>query len=131
MNNDITPSELREWRKKEGLTQTELGAMIGLDKYAITTIETDRRYISAPEQRLLKLLIRGELPFSDRTRPWDPQVDFTETEWSMMTRIAHREGFHSPRPWIISKIRGYLSMVEPDEAAAEDKNPYNSDKKTS
>lgn len=116
MNEDLTGSDLREWRRAEGLTQAELGAMIGLDKYAITTMETGRRNISPAEQRLLRLLIRGEMPFSSSSRSgYAPQIDFTEAEWAIMTRIAHREGYHSPRPWIVAKIRAYLAMCEPEQ----------------
>ena len=110
MKNDITAEHLKEWRKAEGLTQTALGEMIGLDKYAITTIETGRRKISDPEQRLLKLLIYGEPPFPSARGPYDPQIDFTHEEWGLMTKIAHREGYHSARPWVIQRIRDFLAM---------------------
>lgn len=113
MNQDITPEELKAWRKEEGLTQPELGAMVGMDKYAVTNIERGKRGISEAEQRLLKLLIRGEMPFPARSG-YAPQIDFSEGEWAIMTRIAHRDGYHSARPWIVSKIRGYLAMCEPE-----------------
>lgn len=120
MSNDITAAELKAWRKEEGMTQTELGEMIGWDKYAVTSIETGRRNISDAEQRLLKLLIRGEAPFETQRGPWDPQIQFSEQEWALMTKIALREGYHSARSWIVAKIRGYLAMAEPArfEAAA-------------
>lgn len=110
MNIDITAEHLKEWRKAERLTQTALGEMIGLDKYAITTIETGRRKISDPEQRLLKLLIHGVPPFPSARGPYDPQLDFTHEEWALMTKIAHREGYHSARAWVIQRIRDFLAM---------------------
>lgn len=113
MSADITSQELKAWRKEEGLTQTELGKMIGWPKLVVTNIETERRSISDAEQRLLKLLIRGEAPFETHKAPWDPQIEFSEQEWALMTKIAFREGFHSARPWIVAKIRGYVSMAVP------------------
>lgn len=127
MTADITPQELKAWRKAERLTQPELGEMIGIDKYAITTIENSRRKISEPEQRLLKLLIRGEAPFETNKAPWDPSIEFSESEWSMMHRIAIREGYHSARPWIVAKIRGYIAMTEATNTelkVAEDQSPF-------
>lgn len=111
MSNDITPERLKSWRKAEGLNQTELGQMLGWDKIIVSSIETGRRRISAPEQRLLKLLILGEPPFQKEDDPWNPQIDFTQEGWSIMTRISHREGYHSPRAWIVQKIRDCLAMA--------------------
>jgi transcriptional regulator with XRE-family HTH domain len=133
MSADITANSLKEWRKKEGLTQTDLGQMIGLDKYAITTIETGRRQISAPEQRLLKLLIHGEPPFPSAQNPYDPRIDFTAEEWTIIDRIAKREGYHSARPWLVQKIRDCLAMrreypqqqaTQFEQIPAEDPSPY-------
>lgn len=111
--NDITAEEMKAWRKAEGLTQEEFGKMLGWEKVMVAKIETGRRGISEAEQRLLKLLIRGEMPFPARSG-YAPQIDFSEAEWAIMTRIAHRDGYHSARPWIVSKIRGYLAMCEPE-----------------
>jgi transcriptional regulator with XRE-family HTH domain len=126
MSKDLTPADLRKWRKEEGLTQEALGSMLGWDKIVVTNIETRRRAISPAEQRLLKLLIKGEMPFPNRRQPWSPQIDFTEAEWALMTQIAHREGYHSARPWIVGKIRNYLAMCEPTQHqhASEDPRPY-------
>ncbi|NCG08516.1 MAG: helix-turn-helix domain-containing protein [Verrucomicrobia bacterium] len=63
METDITPAVLKKWRKEKKLTQTQLGNRVGLDKFAVTNIEHGKRKISAPEQLLFKLLLRGELPF--------------------------------------------------------------------
>ena len=129
--NDITAEEMKAWRKAEGLTQEEFGNMLGWQKLVVTNIETGRRGISEAEQRLLKLLIRGEMPFKGRDS-YAPQIDFSESEWAIMTRIAHREGYHSPRPWIVAKIRGYLAMCEPSaadlRAIAEEPTRYNEGK---
>lgn len=112
---DITADEMKAWRKAEGLTQEEFGKMLGWEKVMVSKIETGRRGISEAEQRLLKLLIRGEMPFRDHAG-YINQVDFSEGEWATMTRIAWREGYHSARPWIVAKIRGYLAMSALDKS---------------
>lgn len=132
MNEEITPSRLKEWRKMEGLNQEQLAQMVGWDKLIVSNIETGRRNISDPEQRLLKLLIYGEMPFETKRGPWNPQIEFTDTEWSIMTRVAHREGYHSPRAWIVQKIRDCLAMrreyPEQQLRVAEEQGRYQSPK---
>lgn len=136
MTHQITPESLKTWRKAEGLTQEDLANMIGWKKLIVTNIETGRREISDPEQRLLKLLIHGELPFEIKQNPYDPKLDFTHEEWVIMTHIAHREGHRSPRTWIIQRIRDCLAMRQAYPAqdnlkvVAEDPGDYNKSPKS-
>lgn len=120
MSKEITSNSLKQWRKAEGLTQADLAEMIGWDKLVVTNIETGRRKISDPEQRLLKLLIHNEPPFPSAQNPYDPRIDFTAEEWVIMDRIAKREGYHSARPWVVQKIRDCLAMRQeyPQQQAA-------------
>jgi transcriptional regulator with XRE-family HTH domain len=133
MSEEITPERLKSWRKIEGLTQSALGEMLGWDKLMVTKIETGRRKISEPEQRLLKLLINGEPPFPSAQSPYDARIDFTSEEWTIMDHIAKREGYHGARQWIVQKIRDCLAMRQayPEQqtptpiAAASDQSTYN------
>jgi transcriptional regulator with XRE-family HTH domain len=111
MKPDITPESLKSWRKAEKLNQARLAEMIGWKPLIVTNIETGRREISEPEQRLLRLLIYGEMPFERSQGPFDPQIEFTDSEWSLMTRLANRDGAQSTRKWIVEKIRAYLAMT--------------------
>lgn len=105
MTEDITPEQLRAWRKEHGLTQTALGDKIGLDKVAISNIETGRRGISPAEQRLLLQIMRNQQADSDEWR-----LKFTAEQWKDVLIRSRREGFEDPTSWIAAKIRAYLAM---------------------
>jgi transcriptional regulator with XRE-family HTH domain len=109
MDSEITPSILKSWRKEKGLTQTQLGNRIGLDKFAVTNIEHGKRKISPPEQMLLKLLIHGELPFPLLSKL--NELDFTKPEWHFISMLSMREGFSNPNDWISAKIKSYLAQI--------------------
>ena len=109
MESEITPSILKKWRKEKGLTQTQLGKRVGLDKFAITNIEHEKRKISSPEQLIFKLLIYGELPFPVSTKL--NELDFSKTEWDFIASLSMREGFSNPNDWISTKIRSYLAQI--------------------
>ncbi|WOO40409.1 helix-turn-helix transcriptional regulator [Rubellicoccus peritrichatus] len=124
MASDITPESLKEWRKEQKMTQTEMGSLMGWEKLVVTNIETGRRKISDAEQRLLKLLIHGELPFNAPVS--DDVLEFDQDEWGLIHRMAQREGYSDAKDWIVSKIRAYLSMLpkqSEDIPAIEDLKP--------
>ncbi|MEO0797195.1 MAG: XRE family transcriptional regulator [Verrucomicrobiota bacterium] len=110
----ITGEDIREYREKHGLTQTEFGEMAGWKKLVVTNIETGRRKISEPEQRFLKLLMRGEMP--ERAPKIDGKLIFEGLEAEKIATFARREGFSSPEDWVVTKIRAYLAMhgAEPE-----------------
>ncbi len=109
MKSDITPENLKKWRKEKRLTQTQLGKRVGLNKFAITNIEHGKRKISAPEQLLFKLLLLGELPFPVKTKL--NELDFTQAEWKCIGALSIREGFRNPNDWISAKIKSYLAQI--------------------
>ncbi|MGB0416063.1 MAG: helix-turn-helix domain-containing protein [Coraliomargarita sp.] len=126
---EITPEQMREWRQQESMTQTALGEKLGLPKIAITKIEGGQRQISDPEQKLLQLLINGELPFSSAAiAARTSTLDFTAQQWEVIQQAASREGYSDAKRWIIDKIKGYLRM-NPESAqaqiVAEDAATYN------
>ena len=133
MDSDITPSILKKWRKEKGLTQTQLGKRVGLDKFAITNIEHGKRKISSPEQLILKLLMYGKLPFPVSTKL--NELDFSESEWNFIATLSMREGFSNANDWISTKIRSYLAQIPQQTLpirliAAENSSSYSKNKTT-
>ncbi len=126
---DITPEQLRAWRLNAHMTQEKLGVQLGLKKVAVTKIENGKRKISAAEQKLFKLLIHGEMPFSTaQIDAKNSQLQFSPEQWEIIHLASKREGYDDTRSWIVDKIRGYLRM-KPETAlpqmAAEASIPYN------
>ncbi|MEM8866768.1 MAG: helix-turn-helix transcriptional regulator [Verrucomicrobiota bacterium] len=130
----ITPAQLREWRNQTGITQAELGQKLGLPKIAITKIEVGLRKISDPEQKLLKLLIYGELPFhNELIDEKTTQLDFSPEQWKIIQKAAIKEGYTDAKRWIVDKIKSYLRMnpnTASDQLAAEAAAPYNLKKRS-
>ena len=81
----ITPTQLRDWRRKAGMTQEALGKLLGLSKIAVTKIENNQRKISEPEQKLLQLLVLGEMPFhTSMIAAQTSQLEFTTEQWDVI-----------------------------------------------
>ena len=125
----ITPEQLRNWRKNAGMSQEALGKLLGLSKIAVTKIENGQRRISEPEQKLIQLLILGNLPFHNSTiETKTSQLEFTPEQWQVIQAAATREGYDNAKDWIIDKIKSYLRMnpdSSADQIAAEAPDPYN------
>jgi transcriptional regulator with XRE-family HTH domain len=109
MISDITPENLKKWRKEKRLTQTQFGKRVNLDKFAVTNIEHEKRKISAPEQLLFKHLLLGELPFPVRTKL--NELNFTQAEWKCIGALSIRKGFRNPNDWISDQIKSYLAQI--------------------
>lgn len=128
---EITYAQVRAWRKQANMTQQELGEYLGLKKIAVTKIELGHRKISPSEQKLLRLLICGELPFdSSMVSIRNSELAFTEEQWEVVHFVAAREGYSDAKQWIVDKIKGYLRMnpvASSAQMAAEDSKPYNVD----
>ena len=125
----ITPKQLREWRRDTAMTQEALGKLLGLSKIAVTKIENEQRRISEPEQKLLQLLLHGDLPFHNSIiDAKTSQLEFTLEQWQVIEAAAAREGFDNAKDWIVEKIKSYLRMNPNSSAsqiAAETAAPYN------
>lgn len=55
----ITPANLRDYRLASGMTQDQLGNLIGCDKFTVCRIETGRREITHAEQLVLAAYLLG------------------------------------------------------------------------
>lgn len=108
---EIDSQSIRSWRIKNGLTQQELGRLLGMKKVAVTKIESKQRRISESEKKLLRLLMHGELPFnSPLIIRNSSELRFNTKEWEVVESMAKKEGYTDPRQWIVDKIKAYLRM---------------------
>ena len=70
----------------------------------------DGETIPASMQKLLRLYLFGEIPFSMLRDPDQASslLEFSEDEWRLITILAARAG-QEPRAWIRSQILAYLA----------------------
>lgn len=108
---EITPKELKDWMKREKITQIKLAKMLETSQGTVNRWLKSVHAIKGPEQKLLAYLIRGELPFpiQNLDRGWN--LDFSAEEFALIQVLARREGFASAEDWVVAKIHAYLSMT--------------------
>lgn len=110
---ETNAENLRFLRGSKGLNQSELGAIIGLNGYHISQIETGRRALSDSEKKLFDLYFFGTMP-EGIVRSSDSLssiVSLTPDEWRIIEILADRAG-KSAQNWIRDKIRDYLAFNE-------------------
>jgi len=105
----VTAQMLREWRRKEGLTQTEMGEMLGLNKGAIAKIENGYRKITGPEQKLLAGYVCGQNPV-ERAAKEGGRLKFSDDEWEAIAAMSRRDGYVNPREWVVDRVKTYIRM---------------------
>jgi transcriptional regulator with XRE-family HTH domain len=114
MTEEITSTEVREWRKANAWTLAELGAALGgLDTSQVSKMENGGRNISPAEQRLLRILMYRELPenFPTFAELGHGEILFTAPEWELIGNMARAVG-RSPEAWIAERIREYLAYQQ-------------------
>ncbi len=115
---EITSTNLKKFRMEAGLTQADLGVLLGLEKYHISHIEAGRRQISAAEMKLLRLYFFGELPELTRTAEELTRglLNFTDLEWKAICILALKAGT-TPSVWIQRQIVSYLDYSDMGQRA--------------
>lgn len=110
---EITSMNLKKFRMEAGLTQADLGVLLGLEKYHISHIEAGRRQISAAEMKLLRLYFFGELPELTRNAEELTRglLNFTDLEWKAICILALKAGT-TPSVWIQRQIVSYLDYSD-------------------
>jgi transcriptional regulator with XRE-family HTH domain len=113
MNNhhEITPENLRPLRSQMGVRQSYIAELLGIQQSAVSRVESGKREITSAEKQVLEFFFFGKLP--DRIPAVRDDLargimEFTESEWRVITILAQREGNKVPTAWIADKIRGYL-----------------------
>jgi transcriptional regulator with XRE-family HTH domain len=107
----ISPEEIKAWLSRQGHTATWLAGEIGVDKATVSRWLSGRQPVPGPESRLLRLLIRGELPFEIAALRSDGVLLFSAGEWRRIEALRARENFPSAEAWVVAKIRAYLAML--------------------
>ena len=113
----VTGSELEKYRKSRTLSQVSIGEMLGVSGPTVNRWEKDEQDIPGPAQKLLRMLIHGEMPFGER----DPQAEALEAEhfwelkltladWHKLEALAQAGGFATVRDYLLSLIQEELSQ---------------------
>lgn len=90
--------------------QTKISSAIGVNGSTVMRWSTGEVAIPAAMQKLLRLYLFGEIPFSMLRDPDQARslLEFSEEEWRLITILAARAG-QEPRAWIRSQILAYLA----------------------
>ena len=117
MTPNITGPELRAYMEEKDLTLDEMGQLLG-GKVATTIMRWQNgAEIPGDTQLLLKLLIRGEMPFLGdgvqtsplRDEMW--RLEMSLGTWEEINRRRIAAGFASVTDWIASLVREELGHV--------------------
>lgn len=104
----ITVPEIEEWIHSQRETPAGLARMMGVTR--ATTGRWLKGYpIPLPSDKLLRLLMRGELPFGLLPPRGPGLLDLTPGEWRVIEVMRMREGFETAQAWVASKIQADLS----------------------
>jgi hypothetical protein len=109
----ITGAELRRYMTEKDLTLEDMGKLLG-GKVATTIMRWQNGAdIPGDTQILLKLLIRGEMPFKEESTPrqvrdamW--QLEMSLETWEEINRRRIAGGFATVTDWIASLVREEL-----------------------
>lgn len=113
MTPPITGAELRRYMSEKDLTLEDMGRLLG-GKVATTIMRWQNGAdIPGDTQILLKLLIRGEMPFKEENTPqkvrdamW--QLEMSLETWEEINRRRLAGGFATVTDWIASLVRQQL-----------------------
>lgn len=113
MSPPITGAELRRYMTENDLTLEDMGQLLG-GKVATTIMRWQNgAEIPGDTQILLKLLIRGEMPFKEESTPrqvrdamW--QLEMSLETWEEINRRRIAGGFATVTDWIASLVREEL-----------------------
>lgn len=127
MYEKLTGAEIRGWRKANGWTLEKLGDVLGgLPVDAVSRMETGKRAILPAEERLLRILVRRELPpeFLNRMQEGlEPGViPLAPEQWRIIEALARRGG-QTPEGWVAAKVRCYLNEIRAAQAILNDEEP--------
>ncbi len=101
--------ELKKWRRAKEWTQESLAQALGCSSAAVNRWEKGQE-IPEPLQKLLRLLILGESPFSSPA-PSTPELHdaaFTLQEWEQLDLLRARHNFGSVREYLVDVVRKHL-----------------------
>jgi transcriptional regulator with XRE-family HTH domain len=103
----MTPSNLKEWRQKHGLTQRQFAKIIGQGSGSVIfKIENGLREISPAE----KILFTNYMELYDlQPNPGDSEtLFFSPAEMSKVVAMARTDGFMDPNLWLAARIKLFV-----------------------
>lgn len=115
---ETTADNLKAIREEKEMTQSDVAAVLGLEKHNISKIETGTRGLSDAEKKILDWYFFGTVParIHGSTIDLSRMLEFDEVEWRIIGHIARRQGL-AESEWIAARIRDYLALI--DAPAAE------------
>jgi transcriptional regulator with XRE-family HTH domain len=107
---EVTEENLKSIRLERNLSQSDLAALLGLEKHHVSKIETGVRALSDAEKKILDWFFFHRLPpgFAGPANHVGQVLEFDEAEWRIISLLSAQAGFQEPRQWIASQIRSYL-----------------------
>ena len=110
MSVKITPAEVDAYLKESNRKRPWLADLLGVTKSTVGHWLNGSWEIPDPEEKLLRLLIRGEYPFQDYAPLQKHVLQFSSAEIRVMNILRTRGGFATIEEWIVAKIRDYLAV---------------------
>lgn len=111
----ISGSEMESHRRVAGLSQAALGEILGVSAPTVNRWEKGDQDIPGPADKLLRMLIRGEMPVELPTAGLGSQVredigavEMTVEAFEECLRRARLAGFGSVTEWIADLVRAEL-----------------------
>lgn len=111
----IHAAELKTWRLQQSLSQEELGGKLGVSHSAVNRWEKGDQDIPGPADKLLRMLIRGEMPLDlpsaelgSVVREDIGEVSMTVDAFEECLRRSREAGFASVTEWIAALVREEL-----------------------
>lgn len=111
----VTGRELREWREARGYSLKALAEKLGIKSASTINVWEDGQDIPEVSQKVLRWLIRGEVPFE--AEPGDlgssvrediGAVEMTVDAFEECLRRSREAGFASVTEWIAALVREEL-----------------------
>ena len=105
----ITADEISQWLKTEGKKAAWLAKTLGVTPATVSRWLNKHVVPSGSDAALLRLLIRGDMPFDMiNSKILYGVLDFSEDQWRVINTIASRQGLTAAK-WIAEKIRWLLA----------------------
>lgn len=112
----ITKEEVIEWLEANEKKAVWLAQTMRVTPATVSRWLNGKNPISGSDEAVLKLLIRGEIPFAIvHEKLLHGVLDFTEDQWKVITILAIRAST-TPGGWIADKIR-WINAGDPEARA--------------